>query len=136
MNLEKVFKNLIIIQLALIVLLTISVFYQSDAIKDFNENATYGIFERMGDLGLLLGFLIEVIISVFYFISLYLLYKFKPFGKKLFVYVFIISTIISFFTGALATNAFVFNLTILIAALEGAIIAFLYFTPIKEKFDS
>ena len=135
MNLEKVFKNLIIIQLALIVLLTISVFYQSDAIKGFNENATYGIFERMGELGLLLGLLIEVIISVFYFISLYLLYKFKPFGKKLFVYVFIISTIIAFFTGALASNAFVLNLAILLAALDGAIIAFLYFTPIKEKFD-
>ena len=135
MNLEKVFKNLIIIQLALIVLLTISVFYQSDTIKGFNENATYGIFERMGDLGLLLGFLIEVIISVFYFISLYLLYKFKPFGKKLFVYVFIISTIIGFFTGALAFNAFVFNLSLLILALEGAIIAFLYFTPIKKEFD-
>ena len=86
MNLEKVFKNLIIIQLALIVLLTISMFYQSDAIKDFNENATYGIFERMGDLGLLLGLLIEVIISVLYFISLFLLYRFKPFGKKLFVH--------------------------------------------------
>ena len=135
MNLEKVFKNLIIIMLALIVLLTISVFYQSDTIKGFNENATYGIFERMGELGLLLGLLIEVIISVFYFISLYLLYKFKPFGKKLFVYVFIISTIIAFFTGALASNAFVINLAILIAALDGAIIAFLYFTPIKEKFD-
>ena len=114
MNLEKVFKNLIIIQLALIVLLTISVFYQSDTIKGFNENATYGIFERMGELGLLLGLLIEVIISVFYFISLYLLYKFKPFGKKLFVYVFIISTIIGFFTGGLAFNAFALNLVILI----------------------
>ena len=135
MNLEKVFKNLIIIQLALKVLLTISVFYQSDAIKGFNENATYGIFERMGELGLLLGFLIEVIISVFYFISLYLLYKFKPFGKKLFVYVFIISAIVGFFTGPLASNAFVLSLGILIMALEGAIITFLYFTPIKEKFD-
>ena len=135
MNLEKVFKNLIIIMLALIVLLTISVFYQSDTIKGFNENATYGIFERMGELGLLLGLLIEVIISVFYFISLYLLYKFKPFGKKLFVYVFIISTIVGFFTGPLASNAFVLSLGILIIALEGAIITFLYFTPIKEKFD-
>ena len=135
MNLEKVFKNLIIIMLALIVLLTISVFYQSDTIKGFNENATFGIFERMGDLGLLLGFLIEVIISVLYFISLFLLYRFKPFGKKLFVYVFIISTIIGFFTGALASNAFVLSLGILIIALEGAIITFLYFTPIKEKFD-
>ena len=135
MNLEKVFKNLIIILLALIVLVTISMFYQSDAIKDFNENATFGIFERMGDLGLLLGLLIELIISVLYFISLFLLYRFKPFGKKLFVYVFIISTIIAFFTGALASNAFVINLAILIAALDGAIIAFLYFTPIKEKFD-
>ena len=135
MTLEKVFKNLIIILLALIVLLTISTFYQSDAIKDFNENATYGIFERMGDLGLLLGFLIEVIISVFYFISLYLLYKFKPFGKKLFVYVFIISTIIGFFTGALASNALGQNLSMLIVTLDGAIFTFLYFTPIKEKFD-
>ena len=135
MNLEKVFKNLIIIMLALIVLLTISVFYQSDTIKGFNENATYGIFERMGELGLLLGLLIEVIISVFYFISLYLLYKFKPFGKKLFVYVFIISTIIAFFTGALASNAFGQSLSMLIVALDGAIITFLYFTPIKEKFD-
>ena len=135
MNLEKVFKNLIIIQLALIVLLTISVFYQSDTIKGFNENATFGIFERMGDLGLLLGFLIEVIISVLYFISLFLLYRFKPFGKKLFVYVFIISAIVGFFTGPLASNAFVLSLGILIIALEGAIITFLYFTPIKEKFD-
>ena len=135
MNLEKVFKNLIIIMLALIVLLTISVFYQSDTIKGFNENATFGIFERMGDLGLLLGFLIEVIISVLYFISLFLLYRFKPFGKKLFVYVFIISAIVGFFTGPLASNAFVLSLGILIIALEGAIITFLYFTPIKEKFD-
>ena len=135
MNLEKVFKNLIIILLALIVLLTISVFYQSDAISDFNENTPFGIFDRMGELGLLLGLLIEVIISVFYFISLYLLYKFKPFGKKLFVYVFIISAIVGFFTGPLASNAFVLSLGILIIALEGAIIAFLYFTPIKEKFD-
>ena len=135
MNLEKVFKNLIIILLAVIVLVTISVFYQSDAIKDFNENATYGIFDRMGEFGLLLDLLIEVIISVFYFISLFLLYRFKPFGKKLFVYVFIISTIIGFFTGALASNAFGQSLSMLLVALDGAIIAFLYFTPIKEKFD-
>ena len=135
MNLEKVFKNLIIILLAVIVLATISAFYQSDAVSDFNENTPFGIFERMGELGLLLGLLIEVIISALYFISLFLLYRFKPFGKKLFVYVFIISTIIDFFTGALATNAFVFNLSMLVTALDGAIIAFLYFTPIKEKFD-
>jgi hypothetical protein len=135
MNLEKVFKNLIIILLVLIVLATISAFYISDAVSDFNENTPFGIFDRMGEFGLLLDLLIEVIISVFYFISLFLLYRFKPFGKKLFVYVFIISTIIDFFTGALATNAFVFNLFLLIAALDGAIIAFLYFTPIKEKFD-
>ena len=48
MNLEKVFKNLIIILLVLIVLATISAFYQSDAVSDFNENTPFGIFERMG----------------------------------------------------------------------------------------
>ena len=72
MNLEKVFKNLIIILLVLIVLATISAFYISDAVSDFNENTPFGIFDRMGEFGLLLDLLIEVIISVFYFISLYL----------------------------------------------------------------
>ncbi len=44
MNLEKVFKKSHNYTVAVIVLATISAFYQSDAVSDFNENYPFWNF--------------------------------------------------------------------------------------------
>tara|TARA_Y100000031_G_C7977542_1_gene273261 strand:+ start:145 stop:555 length:411 start_codon:yes stop_codon:yes gene_type:complete len=135
MNLEKVFKNLILLTVLLLILIVISTIYSSAQISNFNDNAGYGIYDYLGEFGFILSFLIIITLIILWLVSLFLLYRFKPFGKKLFIYTFVITLIVGFFDGDFASSAITTNLSFLAANIEGAIIVFLYFSPIKKKFE-
>ena len=140
MQYEKTFKNILLLYFLVFALSLIPVFIPGDF---FTPNPEYvfvseeapifidiisGSFETI----LLLFFLLVLIVYIY---SLYLLYTFKKFGKKLFIYCFIILMIFSLTSyGTYYTGVEEF-LTLLSYVFEGIIIAFLYFTPVKEKFN-
>ena len=127
---ERIFKNIILTQVALFVTLI------AFGIADESANPVYE------DLSFNLIDSIFLIWFIGYIISIILLYKFKSLGKKLFVLIFILGFITSLFEGQDSFTIEFSSFTPIISAIEnllyvvdGIILATLYFTSIKDKFE-
>lgn len=128
MNLDLIFKRLILIDVAIIsFFIALAVFIpESDVVSDFNLN----IPEQHNFYYIL----IFVWLIIFY-ISIYLLYNFKPLGKQLYLANFIFVILLDLFGGPVALDEWVYVIDILTSALSGAILVLLYFSPLKKKFN-
>ena len=133
MNIEKIFKNLALANILItIVYLIFFIFFDTD----------YDVSEE--DAELLLSELIFGIIAMVYVIGFvychYLLYKFKPLGKKIFLPIILLNILIYaiLFVDEDLTSLTTSNLDIFIewitGLISGCLLIFIYFTPIKDKF--
>ena len=127
---ERIFKNIILTQVALFVTL-IAFGIADESANPVNEDLSFNLIDS-----------VFLIWFIGYIISIILLYKFKSLGKKLFVLIFILGFITSLFEGQDSFIIEFSSFTTLISAVEnllyvvdGMILAALYFTSIKEKFD-
>jgi len=135
MDLEKIFKNFIIADLIVFVIFFINeFFYQSEEVSTISDQLSFGIFDS--ETGALLGFGFFVIMIILYLISLFLLYRFMSFGKPLFTFVIIAVLLVSIFSGPTISTGLGDAIDWIETLIEGAILTFLYFTPIKDKFKS
>ena len=129
MNLKIIFKRLILLDLSILILAIISIFYESEIVVAFNESAN-----PPNDMTNMLG-VIAIILLVFYLVNLYLLYKFKNIGKQMYLFLFIFGSIYSLLLGINASDPILYLIDGLGWATSGAILVFLYFTPIKKEFE-
>jgi hypothetical protein len=127
---EKIFKNIILAQVVLFITL-IAIGVADESANPVNEDLSFNLIDG-----------ISLIFFIGYIISIILLYKFKSLGKKLFVLIFILGFITSLFEGQDSFIIEFSSFTPVISAVEnllyvvdGMILAALYFTSIKEKFD-
>ena len=127
MNLKTIFKRLILLDLLLIVLMIVAIFFESKEVVDFNR-----YFENDFSNAMLIIFGIGLLI---YLINLFLLYKFKTIGKQIYLILFIVLGVLSLLLPPHATDSWLYVLDGLGWANSGAILVFLYFTPIKKEFD-
>ena len=132
MNMEKVFKNIIITKLVALIIASISAFYQSDEVSQISDNLSGGIL--LNDELLIVGGIIYLVYLVVSLVSLYLIYKLKPSGRKLFIICFVAGLIITLMSGPIIMGPLLTVLIDLNVAIDGAILVFLYFTPIKNNF--
>ena len=125
MNLENVFKKLIIYYLITLGVLTFVMGYIDWDIPVEQYPETTGMD------------IIYYIVGFLYLINFYFLYKFKSIGKTLFIPLIIIISIIPVEVNLIMTPGYE-NLELSIAWIEGVfmgmIIMSLYFTDIKDKF--
>ena len=129
MNLKIIFKRLILLDLSLLILMIIAVFYESEVVVAFNESVN-----PSSDISNMLDW-IALIILVLFLVNLYLLYKFKSIGKQMYLFLFIIGSILSLLMGIYAADPIFYLLDGFGWACSGAILVFLYFTPIKKEFE-
>jgi len=127
MNLKTIFKRLILLDLLLIILLAVSVFFESEEVADFNK-----YFESEFSNSLLI---IGGILYLIYLINLFLLYKFKSIGKQIYFILFIVFIVLSLLLPPTATDSLLYTLEGLGMANSGAILVLLYFSPIKKEFE-
>ena len=122
---EKIFKNIILTQLALMVTV-LAVVIANESGNSVEEDLSFSLIET-----------ISVIIGLIYLISLFMLYKFKPIGKKLFVSTFVLSIVIILFEPVDYSyySPVISAIEDLLYVVDGIILATLFFTSIKEKFD-
>ena len=132
MNMEKVFKNIIITKLIVLIIALISAFYMSDEVSQISDNLSGGIL--FNDELLIVGGIIYLIYLVALLVSLYLIYKLKPSGRKLYTICFVAGLIITLMSGPIIMGPLLTALIDLNVAIDGAILVFLYFTPIKNNF--
>ena len=129
MNLKTIFKRLVLLDLSILILSAISIFFESDVVINFNESV-HPPNSMDGILGV-----IALIFLVSYLINLYLLYKFKNVGKQMYLFLFIFMLILTLLVGTNAYGPIVSVIDGLGWTISGAILVFLYFTPIKKEFD-
>lgn len=122
---QKIFKNIILTQLALMVT-GVAIAIANESGNSVEEDLSFSLIET-----------ISVIIGLIYLISLFMLYKFKPMGKKLFVSTFVLSIVIILFEPVDYSyySPVISAIEDLLYVVDGIILATLYFTSIKEKFD-
>ena len=122
---QKIFKNIILTQLALMVT-GVAIAIANESGNSVEEDLSFSMIET-----------ISVIIGLIYLISLFMLYKFKPMGKKLFVSTFVLSIVIILFEPVDYSyySPVISAIEDLLYVVDGIILATLYFTSIKEKFD-
>ena len=122
---EKVFKNIILTLLALMVT-GVAIAIANESGNSVEEDLSFSLIET-----------ISVIIGLGYLISLFMLYKFKPIGKKLFVSTFVLNIVIILFEPIDYSYypPVISAIENLLYVVDGIILATLYFTSIKEKFD-
>ena len=128
MDLEKVFKNIVLLDLAIFVLLFVSILMEPEEIASISESLGTGIWNENTIIIIFLGFLIV------YLINLILLYKFISFGKVLYLILFILGIALPLTTGPVISSSFTYTLEWIGGASSGAILVLLYFSPIKDKF--
>ena len=129
MNLKIIFKRVILLDLSLLILMFISAFFESEIVIAFNEGISQS--NNMNDM---LG-VIALFFLVLYLVNLYLLYKFKNIGKQMYLFLFILGSILMLLMGIGAYDPIFYLLDGLGWASSGAILVFLYFTPIKKEFE-
>ena len=129
MDLEKIFKNLLIAQGILLVILIIAELNMPSEYYEINEmiQSDFSLSEIFMFLSLI--FLIAI------FVSLILLYRYVSFGKKFYVIVFIVGTVLQLLAGAYVLHAFTLTIITIHAVLTGATLTLLFFSPIKDKFS-
>ena len=127
MNLKTIFKRLILLDLLLIILLFVSVFFESEEVADFNK---YFESEFSNSLLIIFG-----ILMLIYLINLFLLYKFKSIGKQMYLILFVLLIVLTLLSPQSAMDPWLYVIDGLGWANSGAILILLYFSPIKKEFE-
>ena len=128
---KKIFRKLILIELALFVLMCISIFIESEEIAYMNEQLS----SDFSDLYILIGGIFAVIVLLMYLVNLFLLYKFKNIGKPMYLVLLLVMALGSLLGGPIVHEPSDYLIDGLGWAMSGAILVFLYFTPIKKEFE-
>ena len=125
MDLKSTFKKFVLLDLLLLILGVLSLFYENESIISFNESVD-PMSEMYG--------LVVLIYLVAYLICLFFLYKFKKIGKQMYLFLFILGVLLSLLMGDSAQSSIAYVVDGLGWANAGAILALLYFSPIKKEF--
>jgi len=126
MNLKTIFKRLVLLDLSLIILLFVSVFFESEEVLRFNES-----LNPISNMILTLSGILLLV----YLINLFLLYRFISIGKQMYLIVFVLGIILSLIVGASAVDPWLYVIDGLGWSVSGALLILLYFSPIKKEFE-
>lgn len=122
MNVTKIFKNLIILDFVLIVLAVISGLFSTEYEEELFYAADY----------------FALIILIAYIINLYLLYRFKPIARSMFVLLNVLGLVMIFFYPLTVwhSSSQLEELFYTISSLvPGALLAILFCSEVSEKFN-
>jgi len=132
MEIEKIFKNLIIIDFALLVLIVVSSTYDSNNLNTINQYLEKGLLAKYENFSNILS----IILFFLYLLTLNLLYRFISYGKKLYLFLIVSGILINYFNGSVVYTSLGTVLDQLGGMVSGAILILLYFSPIKENFNN
>ncbi len=130
MEIEKIFKNLIVLDFAILLLIVISSMYQSKEIIDLYDQLNDGYLSNFENFSRI----ISLILFFLYLLSLNLLYRFISYGKPLYLFLIISGIIINYLSGTVIYTSFGGILDQIGGIVSGAILILLYYSPIKKYF--
>ena len=130
MEIEKIFKNLILADFIVIILMVIASMYQPDEISNIYKNLNDGLLSNFENFSKIFS------ISLFflYLLNLNLLYRFISYGKNLYLFLVVAGLMLNYFSGSVVYSAFSGILDQIGGLISGAILILLFFSPIKNNF--
>ena len=130
---DKTFKQIVLIQIILLpVLILLEIFFPVPE-EIYNQPYFDGIFANRTDGAITFALIVGFVILLTHYVSLFLIYLFKPIGKPIFFWTLIL-LIASYLISPSVSTGFFAMLDNIDSMLSGATLVFLYFTPIKNKF--
>ena len=130
MEIEKIFKNLILIDFALLILIVISSMYQSTDIIEVNQYLEKGFFSEY-DYFIRI---ISLILFFLYLLTLNLLYRFISYSRQLYLFLIIAGLILNFINGSVVYSSLGSVLDQIGGIVSGGILILIFFSPIRENF--
>ena len=130
-NLEKIFKNLIQLEFFVLLITIMYMFFLAEH-NQLNILKNKEIIKWTTEMTVAMWSLLYLVV---YAINLYLLYKFKPIGKYLYIPLITIGIMLGTISPLYNVTKFdYYFLNYASGILSGLVIALLYFTDIKDKF--
>ena len=130
MEIEKIFKNLIIIDFGVLTLIVISSIYQPQEIKNIYDSLNDGLMSNFENISRI----ISIGLFFLYLITLNLLYRFISYGKPLYLFLIITGILFNYLNGSVIYTSFGGLLDQIGGIISGAILILLYYSPIKNNF--
>ena len=130
MELEKIFKNLILIDFGVLILIVISSMYQPQEITNMYDNLNDGLLSNFEDISRI----VSLGLFFLYLITLNLLYRFISYGKPLYLFLIITGILLNYLNGSVIHTSLDSLLDQLGGIISGAILILLYYSPIKNNF--
>ena len=132
MEIEKIFKNLILIDFAILILIVITSSYQTSELSEANKYLDKGFLSNFENFSRILS----LILFFLYLLTLNLLYKFISYGKYLYLILVISGLLLNFFNGSVIYTSFGSVLDQIGGIVTGSILMLLFYSPIKENFKN
>ncbi len=130
MELEKIFKNLILIDFAFLILIVFSSMLQSNDLTEINNYLEKGLLSNYENFTRT----ISIILFFMYLITLNLLYRFISYGRNLYTFLIISGLLLNYFNGSVVYTSIGSVLDQIGGIITGSILILIYYSPIKENF--
>ena len=130
MEIEKLFKNLILADFVVIILMVIASMYQPDEVSNIYKNLNDGLLSNFENFSRI----VSISLFFLYLFTLNLLYRFISYGKNLYIFLVLAGLMLNYFSGSVVYSAFSGILDQIGGLISGAILILLYFSPIKDNF--
>ena len=130
MEIEKIFKNLILIDFGVLILIVISSMYQPQEILNLYNELDKGMLSNFENFSKITA----IILFILYLLTLNLLYRFISYGKPLYLFLIIAGLLFNYFSGTVIYTSFGGLLDQVGGIISGAILILLYYSPIKNNF--
>tara|TARA_B100000575_G_scaffold229304_1_gene190198 strand:+ start:94 stop:486 length:393 start_codon:yes stop_codon:yes gene_type:complete len=130
MEIEKIFKNLILIDFGVLILIVISSMYQQQEILNLYNELDKGLLSNFKNFSKITA----IILFFLYLLTLNLLYRFISYGKPLYLFLIIAGLLFNYFSGTAIYTSFGGLLDQVGGIISGAILILLYYSPIKNNF--
>ena len=102
MAIEKIFKNLILFDFVILILIVISSMYQPNEIIQINENLQKGLLSEFP----IFSRTLSLILFFLYLLSLNLLYRFISYGRHLYLSLIIAGLLLNYLSGSVLYTSF------------------------------
>ena len=130
MEIEKIYKNLILADFIVIILMVIASMYQPDEISNIYKNLNDGLLSNFENFSRI----VSISLFFLYLFTLNLLYRFISYGKNLYFFLVVAGLMLNYFSGSVVYSAFSGILDQIGGLISGAILILLYFSPVKNNF--
>ena len=131
MEIEKIFRNLILADFVVIILMVIASMYQPDEISNIYKDLNDGLLSNFDNFSRI----VSISLFFLYLFTLNLLYRFISYGKPLYLFLVVAGLVLNYLSGSVIYSAFSGILDQIGGIISGSILILLYFSPIKNNFS-